>query len=196
MKRLLLTMAALVAPLFSASAQANLSFSGGSGIPLAMTLSGPVQYTITSVPTAGLTAFVFTGAGNLFGTLPSFTGSINYSVNGAGAFALTQIGSGFASASIAANDMYLFGVSQTLVVGDVIRLNAGTLTSVVNFASATPTSRAYNTFIIDDGSAIRSTPGVGVTSVVPEPETFALMGVGLLALVAVRARRGNAQRQA
>ncbi|MEP6832121.1 MAG: PEP-CTERM sorting domain-containing protein [Gemmatimonas sp.] len=195
MKRLLLTIAALAAPLYSASAQANLSFSGGSGTQLAITLSGPVQYTITSTPTSGLPSFVFVGAGDLFGPLPSFTGSINYSINGAGAFALTQIGSGFTSATIAANDMFLFGNMQTLVVGDVIRLNAGTLSSVANFASAAPTSRAYTTFIIEDGSAIRSSEGVPITAVVPEPESFALMGVGLLALVAVRVRRENVRRE-
>ena len=199
MKRLLLTIAALAAPLFSVSAQANLSFSGGSGNKLVMTLSGPVQYTINSVSLLQLPTFVFQGTGNIFPSmLPSFTGSITYSVNGVGAFALTQMGSGFTGGAVAANDIFLFGVLQPLplAVGDVVGLSAGTLTSVSSFAAAAPTSGAYKTFIIEDGGVSRSTLGIGTTSVVPEPATFALMGVGLLALVAVRARRGSVRSRA
>ena len=189
MKRLLLAIAAVAAPLFSASGQANLSFSGGSGGPLTIGLSAPVQYTITSAPTGGAPFFVFTGAGDLFSALPLFTSSINYSINGVGSFGLTQIGSGVTSATISATDMYLFGMFQPLVIGDVVRLNAGTLTSVASFSGAPPTSRAYATFIIQDGSQIRSSPGVSVGTVVPEPASFALMTVGLLGVIAVRSRR-------
>ena len=189
MKRLLLAIAAVAAPLFSASGQANLSFSGGLGGLLTIGLSAPVQYTITSSPTSGAPIFVFTGAGNLFSTLPVFTGSINYSINGVGAFALTQIGSGFSIGTIAAIDIYFFGPPRPLATGDVVRLNAGTLTSTAIFSAAPPTSRAYDTFIIEDGSKILSGPGVGVGTVVPEPASFALMAVGLLGVIAVRSRR-------
>lgn len=188
MKRLLFTIAAAAAPLFSASAQANLSFSGGSGNPLAMTLLGPVQYTITSTPDSPLPFFVFTGTGNVFGASPTVSGSMTYSVNGLGSFGLTTAKSNFASSTITVNDMYLYGTFQTLVIGDIVRLNAGTLTTVGNFAAAAPTSRAYATYINDDNSSTRSSPGVGAT-VVPEPASFALMAAGLLGLVAVRARR-------
>lgn len=187
MKRLLFTIAAATAPLFSASAQANLSFSGGSGNPLAITLLGPVQYTITSTPDSQLPFFVFTGTGNIF-SLSSVLGSMTYSVNGLGSFGFTIAASNFSSPTITVNDMYLYGTFQTLVIGDIVRLNAGTLTTVHNFAAAAPTSRAYATYINDDNSSTRSSPGVGAT-VVPEPASFALMAAGLLGLVAVRARR-------
>lgn len=189
MKRLLLTIAAVAAPLCSASGQANLSFSGGNGGLLTIGLSAPVQYTITSLPIAGAPLFVFTGAGNLFSTLPSFTGSINYSINGVGAYALTQIGSNESVAPTSPTDIYFFGTFQPLVLNDVVRLNAGTLTSVANFSFAPPTSGAYATFIVDDHGKLLSNPGVGVGTVVPEPASFALMAVGLLGVIAVRSRR-------
>lgn len=191
MKRLLFTIAALAAPLLSASAQANLTFSGGNGNPLAITLSAPVEYMINTAPPFASPSFVFTGMGNVFAGLPSFTGSMNFSVNGAGAYALSQIGSGYTGGALVNADAFLFGFafSQPLMIGDVVRLNVGTLTSTANFAAAAPTSRAYETFLADDPGAKRSTFGVSTTSVVPEPASFALMGAGLLALVGVRARR-------
>lgn len=193
MKRLLFTLAAIAAPLLPAGAQANLSFSGGNGIPLTMTLQQSVQYTINSVPTTGAPAFVFVGLGNLFPSLPSFTGSITYSVNGAGAFSLTQIGSGFTGGNISSTDAFLFNNFVPLFVGDVVRLNAGTLTSAVNFAPAAPTSKAYATFIIEDGGAQRSTLGVSTSSVVPEPSTYLLMVAGL-SLLGITARRRKTAR--
>ncbi len=193
MKRLLFTIAALAAPLFSASAQANLNFSGGNGNKLTITLLTPVEYTINTAPAFAYPSFVFKGTGDVFQGLPSFTGSMNFSVNGVGAFGLTQIGSGYTGGAPVGADAFLFGFdfTQPLMIGDVVRLNGGTLTSTLNFAAVAPTSRAYETFLAEDGGDKRSSFGVSTTSVVPEPATFALMGVGLLALVAVRTRRGN-----
>ena len=189
MKRLLLTIAAVAAPLCSASGQANLSFSGGNGGLLTIGLSAPVQYTITSLPIASVPSFVFTGAGNLFSTHPSITGSINYSINGVGAYALTRINSGVSLGQISPTDIYFYGFAQPLVLNDVVRLNAGTLTSLTNFSFAPPTSGAYATFIADEDANIRSSTGVSVGTVVPEPASFALMAVGLLGVIAVRSRR-------
>jgi hypothetical protein len=43
-----------------ASAQANLTFSGGSGSPITLTLTSPVSYTMTATSTPGLAPwFVF-----------------------------------------------------------------------------------------------------------------------------------------
>ncbi len=196
MKRSLLAVSLLAAPLASVSAQANLNFSGGNGSPLIITLSTPVQYTITTSFSAP--EFVFVGTGNVFTTaLPAFTGSMNFSVNGVGAYGLTQIGSGVLVGDLTPTDAFLFGfdVMPPLAVGDVVRLNAGTLTSTMNFPALAPANGAYETFIAQDGGDRRSTFGVATTSVVPEPASFALMGAGLLALVGVRARVGNRKRR-
>jgi hypothetical protein len=90
------------------------------------------------------------------------------------------------------NDAFLFGGSHPSVnVGDVIMLNAGTLTSALNFSVAAPTSRAYDTFIIEDGGTIRSTAGVSAATVVPEPQSLALLAVGLFGVIALRTRRAK-----
>ena len=164
-------------------------FSGGNGGLLTIGLLAPVENTVSSLPASVAPFFVFTGAGNFFPTLAGFTGSINYSINGVGAYALTQIGSGHLGAAIALTDIYLCGTFQPLAMNDVVRLNAGTLTSVANFSFAPPTSGAYATLIVDDDSEILANPGVGVGTVVPEPASFALMAVGLLGVIVMRSRR-------
>ena len=122
---------------------------------------------------------------------------MNFSVNGVGAYGLTQIGSGYTGGALVASDAFLFGFSleQPLVSGDVVRLNAGTLTSTLSLPAVAPLNGAYETFIAQDGGDQRSTYGVATTSVVPEPASFAMMGAGLLALVGVRARVGKGKRR-
>src|SRR5688500_5438005 len=58
-----------------------MSFSGGSGSPLTITLSEPVGYTVTAPPFIGV-LFDFKRVGNVFGGTLNVSGTITYTVNG------------------------------------------------------------------------------------------------------------------
>lgn len=161
-----------------------LNISGGSGTPLSFTLPNPVTYTITQ--TAPGPFFVFQGAGDLFGAIAwAVTGSITYSVNGGAAQTVNSVSSGFAAGAVASNDLFFYktGVLPTLTVGDTVVLTAGTLSTSINFAGATPASGNFQTFIVPTSGANISTFGTTVGGSVPDgSSTAALLGLGLLGL--------------
>ena len=177
---LLLAAACLTLSTLGAShawAQADLTFTGGDGIaPLTLTLNAPVTYVVTTASSTSAPLFVFQGLGNLFSSRPSVSGTITFKINGGAAQSIFTIESGFAGGSEAATDVDIFGLTPGVAVGNVVVLTAGTLTTTSNFAGAPPASEAYQTFL-DDGPGTRLDAVNGV-SVVPEPATWALLGLG------------------
>ena len=168
-----------------ARAQADLTFTGGLGTPLALTLNAPVTYVVT---TAGgedsAPLFDFQSVGNLFSSRPGMNGTITFTVNSGTAQTLTTLNSGIGAGSLAATDAYLYGEFPGVAVGDTVVLNAGTLTTNGNFAGAPPAGGSYQTFLFDD-EGIRLSAGNGIAGAAPEPSTWAavLGGVGVLGIV-------------
>lgn len=166
-----------------AHGQANLTFSGGNGSPLSITLLQPVVFTINIAGPQTGPIFVFQGAGNPFaGASFAATGNISYSVNGAGNQALTGFGSGITTGNISPNDIFANGALGSLNLGDTIRLNAGTLTTSSNVAAAPPASGSFTTFVANNSGVRISTFGAPV----PEPRSSVLLligGLGLLVMI-------------
>lgn len=171
-----------------ACAQANLTFSGGLGAPLTLTLNSPVTYTIT-VSNNHAPIFLFQGVGNAFNnSSPAVSGTITFTIDGGAAQTFTTMNSGNVNGSRAANDVYTYGALPGVAVGDTVVLNTGTLTTTANFAGAPPASGSYQTFITNPaGSQLDAVNGV---SAAPEPSTWAFVaaGMGLLGVTLHRRR--------
>lgn len=163
----------------SANGQVYLSFSGGSGSPISMTLAAPIHYTINVAPETSAPLFLFQDVGSMFywpgGGEVLLTGNLRYSVNGVGDYPMTNISSGVVGGAVGFLDAFLGGgpVEGTSVApGDVITLSSGTITTNHSFAAAVPESRFYQTYLVD-GFANRVSDYT-----IPEPSTYALF-VGL-----------------
>lgn len=192
MKKLILALFLAAAAGTSAFGQAALTFSGGNGTPLSVTLSSPVSYVLTGVAAANAgPAFVFDGLGDVFtNTGVTAGGSISYSVNGTAGSALNRLGSGTAANDVTADDAYFFPLARPGIApnGATVTLLAGTLTTTANFAGAPPANGTYNTFIARTTTGARiSTFG---TNAVPEPGSVALVAAGAGLLAAGYVRRG------
>src|SRR5262249_54010492 len=126
-----------------------ITFSGGSGTPLSLSLAAPVSYTITAPAALGTAPiFIVQNTGNLnFGS--AITGSITFSINGGLAQTLLSAGSGFPAGVVTANDLLFAGqISVSLSIGDVVTLTAGTWTTNDNITAAAPSSGNYTTFLV------------------------------------------------
>ena len=183
-KPLLGLIAALVLVAGSARGQANLSFSGGNGSPFSLTLNQPVDFTITTTFGNGSGPFfIFQNVGNLFNQLgSSVSGNITFSINGGANQPITDIDSGTSGGDVGPNDMYIYGALTGANAGDVIHLNAGTITTTGNVAAAPPPNGFYNAFITDENAN-------RVSNIVPEPQSAALLlagGLGFLFLMRKR----------
>jgi hypothetical protein len=171
----------------SAHAAVPISFSGGSGSPLSMTLPYPVSYTITAdhSPFHG-PVFVFDSVGDLFGnSFPAVTGTISFSIDGGLPLALDYVNSGVFVGSISGDDIYASGPIGPIAIGSVVTLSAGTLTTNTNVAAAAPASGLYETRITSHNGLTMSTPGVAV----PEPATLSLLVIASLACSLANADR-------
>jgi hypothetical protein len=149
----------------AAYGQANLTFSGGNGTPLSITLNQSVTYTINnSNCTASIPYFIFDGVGNIFGFETLVSGTIAFSINNGTANPIEVANSGIAAGAISADDVFVIGdTSTSSPSGSTIVLRAGTITTTGNFAGAPPASRSYTTFITND-NADRCTTANGVAA--------------------------------
>lgn len=103
----------------SANGQVYLSFSGGSGSPISMTLAAPIHYTINVAPETSAPLFLFQDVGSMFywpgGGEVLLTGNLRYSVNGVGDYPMTNISSGVVGGDVGFLDTFLGGAGR----GDV-----------------------------------------------------------------------------
>ena len=182
--RLLLVTLFFVSPVLGQTA--SLSFSGGNGAPLTVTLNSPVVFTINPGTPDSSAFFTFENVGNImdmmFGT---GSGTLSFSINGGGNVFITNGNSGYSSPSVTPDDFYVYDNSVfPLVQGnDSITLNAGSWTTTANIAAVAPANGNYEAFITN-GSGQR-------ISTVPEPSSIVLLGLGLLTLAGLRGKRNR-----
>lgn len=174
-----LTMLALVAAAAASAMAANpsLTFTGGLGTPLVITLETPVSY-IATVSSGSAPAFIFKNVGLIYNGIFDVTGDITFSINGGPATAITGTQWDFSNNDVTANDFIMFGAFGTVTAGDTVTLSAGTITTGTSLPGPTvPSSGTYETFIASE-------PGnnIGSGTAVPEPAPLALGAVGLVAL--------------
>ncbi len=178
MKKLVLGSLAFASTILAANhahAQANLLFSGGNG-SLTLTLTAPVEYRVTRDPEGELSpGFVFIGTGDFTnGAGAGLMGNITFTVDGGPVQTITTLESGVSSDSdLQPTDSYIFGDLPGVGVGEIVLLTAGTLTTTGNYTGTVPASGTYETTLVDDfGNFIAD------ARVVPEPSTWALLGLG------------------
>jgi hypothetical protein len=168
---------ALVIYIPAVQAQAILTFSGGNGTPLSITLRRSVTYTINNTQCANAgtgPAFLFDEAGNPFSnTFPSFTGTITYSINGGAAQPITKANSGTANNARTTNDIYVFGNVPGVSNGSTVVLSAGTITTTGNVTAAPPADGRFPTFIVNNFSIQCSANGVSAS---PTAATVSISG--------------------
>jgi hypothetical protein len=172
----------LAGPLAPAAHAASipLTFTGGSGSPLTITLAQPATYTVATAPTGG-SLFDFKGVGNVFGGAVNVSGTMTYTINGGAPISINVGSTNTPAGTIAVNDLLLNKnpVPGGAALGDVFVLSPGSVTTAVNVSSAAPANGSYPATLVDpNGNQI----AVGV----PEPASLSLLAVGGLALLARR----------
>ena len=188
MKKVFALLAVLAVSCTTGHSQAHLSFSGGSGSPLTLSLAQTITYTITNPRTSDAPLFVFEDLGNLFQNGQYIVNStITFSRNGGEALTITTVNSGISSFDLSANDVYMYGPMAGANVGDVITLRSGSITTMSNVAAAAPSNGSYDTFVVD-GQGVRLSPN-GVA--VPEPQSVLLGVIGLGVLLVCARRRAH-----
>jgi hypothetical protein len=145
-------------------ARANLTFSGGNGTPLSISLQQPVAYTINNSQCALNTSgpiFLFDEAGNPFGSGVFLTGSITFSINGGAPQPIANGNSGVTAGDVTANDLFIYGQLQSVPNGSTVVLSAGTVTTTGNVVAAPPANGSFITFVVDANTGNRcSTNGI------------------------------------
>jgi hypothetical protein len=174
----------------AAHGQANVTFGGGNGSPLTITLLNPVLYNLPNNSTA-FPYFVLQNAGSFTSASNPANGSINYQNNGGSAVFLTGITYGQSYGSFQTSDLAMGQIFGSSVSAGQVLLNPGTMTTTSNFLPPAPSNGSYSTIMIDaqNGSAL-SGPGIAV---VPEPATCSLLALGsaVLGMAGLRRRHAN-----
>ena len=171
-----------------ARAQAMLTFSGGNGAPLVITLAQPITLTITKAFNSSTAYLDIQGlnapnpAGYLGGnvTLTLDTGTANP------LYTLQTIT--FTTGDITAGDGLFQANTSAFSVGQTVTVSAGTLTSTSNYSAAPPNSGSYSAFLFNNNTSARiSTNGV----LAPEPSSWVLLGLGASLLGLALRRRAT-----
>jgi hypothetical protein len=179
---------ALAALAPNANAQANLTFTGGSGTPLTITLLNPVTFNMTG--TTNQVIFVLDSVSTVFNGTIGVGGNITFTVNGGPTQMLTSLQGDVNANDVTTDDFALFGGIIPSSAGNTVVLSAGTLTTNQNFASTAPTSGTFTTFIVNNSAQRVSSNGVAVTA--PEPGSIGLALVGGIGLMGAVVRRRKA----
>ena len=194
-KKSLILIAVAAIGIFSAAPRAlavPITFSGGSGTPLSLSLAAPISYTINATlnPTLATSGpvFIIQNTGNLSFNNLSFSSSITFSINAGPAQTLSFASSGFSGGVITGNDLFFYGSVFGLNVGDVVTLTTGTWTTNNNVAAAAPASGSYTTFITDSFGNLISTNGISGPSV-PESLSGLWLALPVMGMMAMRRRR-------
>ena len=170
--------------LVSSQAAIAISWSGGSGTPLSLTLTEPVEFLMTANPNNYQLYFVIQGAGDVFGSsgmlyTNALWSGIGLTVSGGasagGGDYIVYWSSGDSYGTVSPNDVQLMAY-RWANTGNIMTLNAGTLTGLDNFAGPAPANGAYNMFLADNWGNL-------VGEVVPEPSAALLSGLGMLTLL-------------
>jgi hypothetical protein len=200
---LILTLAlAAATSLQGAPPKVPMDFSGTPGSsPVSVSFSDDVDFTITGSASTG--DFILFTIENLFPSndgqqhvITSFSSNLQYDINGGSLQNITGwCDDGYTSGNVTGDDGYFWvTLGQNLNPGDVVTLNAGTLTSFGNAPANfnLGTSGNYEMFIADassEGNQGLDISSLGVTEPVPEPTTLALAGLGGLSLLLFRRRK-------
>ena len=172
-----------------------MDFSGTPGSsPVSVSFSGNVDFTITGSASTG--DFILFTIENLFPSndgqqhfITSFSSNLQYDINGGSSQNIAGwCDDGFTSGDVTGNDGYFWvALSQNLNPGDVVTLDAGTLTSSGNAPANfnLGTSGSYEMFIANASSGFGGLDisSLGVVEPVPEPTTLAFAGLGVLGCV-------------
>lgn len=165
----------LVVYIPAVEAQADLTFSGGNGTPLSITLQRAITYTINNTQCAASgPIFVFDEAGNPFGSGALITGSITYSFNGGAAQPITNTNSGVIAADVTPNDIFVYGSLAGVSSGSTVVLSAGTVTTTANVGAAPPANGSFATFLTN-GNGVRCSAN-GVAAASPTAATVSIRG--------------------
>lgn len=170
-----------------AFAQADVTFSGGSGTPLTFTLDDPVSYTVTTAGGGSESPFfIFEDVGNPFNDAGAFvSGSISFTVDGGPSQEIDVVNSGVSAGVVDGNDLYFYSTAADTVfsVGDVVSLS-GSWTTNEDVTSAAPASGEYVTFITDGNGNLLTANG---TSGVPDVgSSIAMLAFAAAALIGLR----------
>jgi hypothetical protein len=156
-------LAAFVATTLGAPPKVYLSFSGGNGSPLQVTVSQPISYVVQSSGSDAV-FFNFIGTNVTFGGMapngPSTT--LRWTKNGGSPQTFDEVASAFTGGDLTAGDLWFGAMGGARAVNDVFVISPGTLTSLGNVAAVRPPDGYYTTFL-DDGPGNR-TSSYGVHS--------------------------------
>jgi hypothetical protein len=132
------------------SSQVYLSFSGGGGSPLTITITQPITFTLTQ--TGGLPAILFLIKGtNSAGVGGAVTGTTTFTVNAGAPVTLADLSSNYTNNDCVPGDLYFYSIPLvTPAVGDVVVLGAGTIITTNNIALPAPASGSYTMFVMDN----------------------------------------------
>lgn len=160
----------------------NLTFSGGNGMPLTITLLGPVYYTLTSSGYHNIGLLV-----DGFALDNGYTGggSLSISNNAASPVFFYYSGPGTRLGLPANSSFFSTPVAQTFSAGDTVVLNPGTFTTTYDYPDAPPMNGTYASHLIAEFGDYPTISDKG-TSVPETGWTAFLLAVGLLPLLGFR----------